>query len=72
MKYAQKSFSVQLGSDAYRDNFGRIFRSKCAVCGSKLAPGDGFANAHAVVCTLTCAGRYNAAHSVNYAFGPNR
>ena len=72
MRYSQKSFSVQVGSDAYRDNFDRIFRSKCSVCGAPLARGEGLANAHAVVCSMNCAGRYNVANSANYAFGPNR
>lgn len=72
MRYTQKSFSVQLGSDAYRDNFDRIFRSCCKMCGAPVAKGEGLANAHAVVCGWDCAGRYSAANNVNHAFGPNR
>lgn len=32
MKYSQRKFTVALGSDAYRENFDRIFGKKALVC----------------------------------------
>jgi len=39
-KFGQKSFSVGVGSDAYRENYDRIFRSRHADHGQALADGE--------------------------------
>ena len=44
----------------------------CAVCHREVPPGQGFANAHGVVCSFKCAGEFNRKRNANYAWGPHR
>lgn len=44
----------------------------CTMCLKHVKPGEGLRNTHALVCSMLCAGVYNATHGTHYAFGPNR